>query len=99
MREKDIENRLVVGLVAIGWRCDKLKLPGHNGATDRICLGPRWGEIAFAEIKKPGETPDPLQEIEIADLLARGFMVRVIDSFEKADQMVRDLKTYGPRGL
>lgn len=99
MREKDIENRLIAKLAAIGWRCDKWKSPGRNGVPDRICLGPNFGEVAFAETKRPGEALDPLQEIEVADLRARGFMVRVIDSYAAADQMARDLKEFGPRGL
>ena len=81
--ERDIEQALIRAVRKQHGMCLKWVCPGWDGAPDRICLWP-GGKILFAELKKPGGKPRPLQERRAAQLHELGFTAVVIDSLEGA---------------
>ena len=86
-RESEIEKYLVRELEKIRVRADKYSTPGRRHAPDRICL--RWpGKVFFVECKAPGEKPRPGQVREFNRLRDLGFLVFVVDSKDKVDDLV-----------
>ena len=83
IREKDIEQALIRAVRKSGGMCLKFVSPGVDGVPDRLCLWPH-GVAAFAELKKPGQRPRPLQVKRAEQLRGLGFRVEVIDSMEGA---------------
>ena len=88
IRERDVEQALVRHMRTCGGLCLKFVSPGWDGAPDRICLWP-GGRIAFAEVKRPGGKPRPLQERRAAQLRALGLTVAVVDSLEEAERFAK----------
>ena len=88
IREKDVEQALVRHMRISGGLALKFISPGWDGAPDRICLWP-GGRIAFAEVKRPGAKPRPLQIRRMAQLRELGFSVAVIDSPEAAERFAK----------
>lgn len=78
MKEKNIEQHLVVAVRKHGGLCPKWISPGLDGVPDRLILLP-GGHIAFAELKAPGKKPRPLQLTRKAQLERLGFRVYIID--------------------
>lgn len=78
MKEKQIEQRLIKAVKAIGGLALKFHSPGYAGVPDRLLLLPN-GLMAFAEIKSHGLKPRPLQERRHDMLRRLGFKVYVID--------------------
>ena len=72
MKEKQIEQKLVKAVRALGGLCPKLVSPGMDGMPDRMVLLP-GGRMAFAELKAPGRKPRPLQLRRMAQLSRLGF--------------------------
>ena len=91
MKEKQIEQKLVRAVMAMGGLCPKLVSPGMDGMPDRMVLLP-GGRMAFAELKAPGRKPRPLQLRRMAQLSRLGFLVYVIDGPEQINEI---LKTIG----
>jgi hypothetical protein len=60
MREKQIEQKLVIKVKAAGGIALKFMSPSFDGMPDRLLLFP-GGRLAFVEVKAPGEKPRPLQ--------------------------------------
>lgn len=70
----------------------RIRLESHGWLVNKIitCSKPGWpdqeaykdGKTIFIEYKKPGETPDPLQEVRAMTLRMMGFKVFVIDKIE-----------------
>ena len=60
MKEKTIEQTLVMAVRSKGGLCPKWVSPGLDGVPDRLILFP-GGHMAFAELKAPGKNPRPLQ--------------------------------------
>jgi hypothetical protein len=87
MLEKQIEQKLVKKVKSIGGLAIKLVSPGFAGMPDRIILLPGGG-IAFTEIKRMGCKLRPLQIRRKRQLEKLGFLVYVIDSEEKIDQLI-----------
>ena len=92
MRERDIERRFRDLIRKAGGVALKLVCPGFDGMPDRIALMP-GGHIFFAEIKRPGAVPRPLQEARHRMLRDLGFQVFVIDSLELAEEVTRAVQT------
>lgn len=90
MRERDIEAYLRERVKALGGWAAKWVSPGNNGVPDRLVILP-GGRIVMAELKAPGRKPDPLQVVQHKRLRALGCDVRVIDSKEQVDDMLREL--------
>ena len=82
MREKSIESRLAAEVRRRGGLAPKFVSPGLDGVPDRLILLP-GGKIAFAELKSPGKTLRPLQNVRRRQLETLGFPVFVIDSKEQ----------------
>ena len=79
MREKQIEQKLVRAVRAVGGLAPKFVSPGLDGVPDRLILLP-GGHLAFAELKAPGQKPRPLQQRRIGQLRQLGFRVYIIDN-------------------
>ena len=86
--ERDVERALIRAVRKAGGVCLKFVSPGWAGAPDRLCLLP-GGRIFFAEVKRPGGKPRPLQLKRHEELRRLGFMVRVIGSKEECDEITR----------
>lgn len=92
MRERDIERQFRDMVKACGGLALKLVCPGFDGMPDRLILMPE-GRVSFAEIKRPGAVPRPLQEARHRMLRNLGFQVFVIDSLEKAKEVTDAIQT------
>ena len=89
MRERDIELYLKHQVTARGGLCWKWVSPGLRGVPDQIVIFP--GKVCFVELKAPGEEPRPQQALRHNDLLKKGFVVEVVDSFVGVDKLVSTL--------
>jgi len=78
VKEKILERRLVLAVKKAGGVCPKFISPGLDGMPDRLILLP-GGRIAFAEVKRHGEKPRPLQAARHGVLRRLGFAVYVLD--------------------
>lgn len=94
VRESDIEAYLRERVRAMGGWALKFISPGAAGVPDRLVCLPH-GRVVFVELKRPGERPRPLQAWTIERLRALGFEVRVIDSIEAVDVLVREVMDGG----
>lgn len=90
MRERDIENYLRDKAKAAGGTAYKFVSPGNNGVPDRIVILP-GNRITFVELKAPGGKPTALQINQHKRFRALGCDVRVIDSKEQVDELLREL--------
>ena len=82
MREKQIEQKLVRAVRAVGGLAPKFVSPGLDGVPDRLILLP-GGHLAFPELKAPGQRPRPLQQRRIGQLRQLGFRVYIIDNMNQ----------------
>lgn len=95
MLEKEVEKYLCrqVKNELFGWAL-KFVSPGQNGVPDRIVLIPQ-GKIYFIETKAPNKKLRKLQCYVRDKIRALGFSVLRIDTVEKADDFVREVKNGG----
>lgn len=91
MQESRIEKRLKKEIEKIGGKALKFVSPGMSGIPDRIILLSQ-GRIVFVELKAPGEKLRALQEYRAKELKVLGFRVEMIDSIEKVDEFVREMR-------
>ena len=78
MKEKNIEQKFLTAVKAVGGVAVKFVSPGLDGMPDRLALLP-GGRMAFVEVKAPGKKPRPLQEARHRMLRRLGFKVYVLD--------------------
>ena len=90
MREKVIEQKLTKAVRQNDGVCWKFTSPGTAGVPDRIILMPK-GQIAFVEVKAPGEKPRPLQLSRHRLLRRLGFQVYVLDALEDIDKIIKEV--------
>lgn len=88
--EKTLEARLRRETARRGGMCVKLTSQFQRGLPDRLLLMP-GGRAAFCELKSTGRRPTPLQLECHRRLRALGFAVRVADSTEGLDALLREL--------
>ncbi|MCM1225083.1 MAG: VRR-NUC domain-containing protein [Lachnospiraceae bacterium] len=88
MREKQIEQKLVLAVKRRGGICPKFVAPGFDGMPDRIVLLP-GGKIGFAEVKAPGKKPRPLQVARHGLLRRLGFKVYVLDDEKQIEEILK----------
>lgn len=95
MLEKEVEKYLCsqVKNELFGWAL-KFVSPGQNGVPDRVVLIPQ-GRIYFVETKAPNKKLRKLQGYVCNKIQALGFSVLRIDTVEKADDFVREVKNGG----
>lgn len=79
VKEEVIEEYLLDRVKATGGICRKQVWPGVKGSPDRFCFWPR-GRHAWVELKRPGRPLDAHQARRIAEMLAFGLDVRMIDT-------------------
>ena len=91
MREKAIEQKLVLAVRRSGGIAPKFVSPGYDGMPDRIVLMP-GGQICFVEVKAPGEKPRKLQQVRIKQLRKMGFMCFVVDGLEMISDVLDSIK-------
>lgn len=92
MRERNIETYLRDSVKKARGIAYKWVSPGNNGVPDRIVIIP-GGRIIFVELKAPGKKPTALQQVQHDKLRALGCDVRVIDSREGVDDLIKELTT------
>ena len=88
--EKNIEAYLVKRIHAIGGECEKFASPMKRSVPDRIVTMP-GGKLIFVELKRHGKQPSELQERDHQRRREMGFDVRVIDSKEGVDALIKEL--------
>jgi hypothetical protein len=88
--EKVIEAYLVKRIHGIGGECEKFSSPMKRSVPDRIITMP-GARIIFIELKRFGRKPEPMQERDHQRRREMGFEVRVIDSKEGVDALVKEL--------
>lgn len=90
MIEKQIEAYLVKRIHAIGGECEKFVSIAKRSVPDRI-ISLKGGRIIFVEVKSKGKHPTEMQERDHQRRREMGFDVRVIDSKEGVDALVKEL--------
>lgn len=91
MKEKQLEQKLVRAVKAVGGIAPKLSCPGFDGMPDRIVLLP-GGHMAFVEVKRPGEKSRPLQVVRHGLLRGLGFKVFVLDRPEQIQEIMEEIE-------
>lgn len=92
MREKTIERKLVLAVKIAGGIAPKFTSPGFDGMPDRIILLP-GAQVAFVEVKSPGEEPRPLQLARHRLLRNLGFKVYVLDDEGQIGRILDEIRT------
>ena len=90
--EKQIEQRLVKAVKALGGIAPKWVSPGMDGMPDRLVLLPD-GKLAFVEVKATGKKPRPLQDHRIDGLRKLGFRVYVLDSPQRIGEILDEIRS------
>ena len=85
--EKNIEMYLRDRIKKVGGIAFKFISPGNDGVPDRLLCLPT-GQVIFVELKAPGKTTRPLQDLQISRLRNLNFKVFIIDSKEKVDELL-----------
>lgn len=92
MREREIEQTFVKEVRKVGGIAVKLVSPGYDGMPDRLVLMPD-GKVFFAELKRPGAKPGPLQKSRHRMLRDLGFTVLVIDDKKGIEEAIHEIQT------
>lgn len=88
--EKIVERKLVEMCKLNGGMCIKLLSFHINGLPDRLCIFPK-AKLVFVELKTTGEKPRKIQLFMHDKLRKMGFRVEVIDTVEKAIDLIEDI--------
>ena len=72
-------------------QCILLKVEKRKGWPDRILLAPN-GQMAWMELKRPGEKPTKMQEHIHEVLRSMNFRVHVVENYSEFLQIVISLK-------
>lgn len=89
-KEAVIEAYLVKRIHALGGECEKFVSPMRRSVPDRIVTMP-GAKIIFVELKRFGKHPTEMQERDHQRRREMGFDVRVIDSKEGVDALIKEL--------
>lgn len=92
MREKLIEEKLVMEVKKRGGICPKWVAVGFSGMPDRLVFLPD-GKFGMVEVKATGKKPRPLQ-VSRHKLLSRlGFQVYILDKIEQIGGILDEIQT------
>ena len=91
MKEKHIEQKLVLEAKSRGGICPKLISPGFDGMPDRMALLPN-GKMGFVELKAPYKKARPLQLARHRLLRRLGFKVFVVDDMEQIGSVLDEIQ-------
>ena len=86
MLEKQIQAKIKKELTKQGWIVLRPIQVSTSGYPDLWLL--KDGRCVFAEIKRPGQAPTPLQELRHRELRAAGFHVVVMTSVNCIDKIM-----------
>lgn len=89
MIEKHIETYLTNQVKRVGGLCYKWVSPGNRGVPDRIVI--LHGSVYFVELKRPGETPDPLQLSVHRRMKRHGRHVFVLGTIQAVDEFIQEI--------
>lgn len=89
MTEKQIEQKLVKRVKALGGLALKLNPLGMDGIPDRLILLPK-GIAFFIETKAPGKKPRALQVNRMKQLERLGFTCFVLDDDKQIDEVIKN---------
>ena len=92
MREKQIEQKLVQAVRAMGGVAPKFISPGCGGMPDRLVLLPE-GRVAFVEVKARGMKPRPLQLRRHGMLRRLGHKVYILDDTAQIGGILREIQS------
>ena len=90
MLEKQIEQKLIKAVKALGGLCPKFTSPGFDGVPDRLVLLPK-GRMAFVELKAPGQKLRPLQVRRKRQLEQLGFLVYTVDNVLQIQEVLDEI--------
>ena len=90
MRERYMEQKLISAVSRSGGLALKFVSPNLNGVPDRLLLF-HDGQMAFAEVKAPGQKPRPLQVRRMEQLRELGFKVFVVDGVEQIGGVIDEI--------
>lgn len=96
MRESQIEKYLKKEVDKLGFLIRKAQWIGVNGCPDRLIMSPKL--TIWVELKAPDKKPRPRQEREHADMRKNGQLIEVIDSLQKVDSLVNQIKEANGHG-
>ncbi|WP_174854307.1 VRR-NUC domain-containing protein [Streptococcus suis] len=90
MREKIVEQKLVIEVKKRGGICPKWVSPSFSGVPDRLVFLPN-GKFGLVEVKAPDQKPRMLQ-VSRRKLFERlGFKVYVIDRIEMIGEVLDEI--------
>lgn len=92
MREKFIEQKLVMEVKKRGGICPKWVAVGFSGMPDRLVFLP-GRKFGLVEVKAPGEKPRALQASRHRLLSRLGFHVYVLDNIEKIGGILDEIQS------
>ncbi|RRN50868.1 VRR-NUC domain-containing protein [Streptococcus suis] len=90
MREKIVEQKLVIEVKKRGGICPKWVSPSFSGVPDRLVFLPK-GKFGLVEVKAPGEKPRKLQVSRHRLFERLGFKVYVIDRIEMIGEVLDEI--------
>ena len=91
MREtgrRGLENRCKELARGRGWFVRKFRSPGHSADPDDVFI--KHGVVLFVEFKSRGKEPEPLQDVVIQEMLAKGADVVWLDNVEDFKAVLQD---------
>lgn len=91
MREREVEKKLIDEVKKRGGLCEKW-VSGTVGWPDRIVILPPDGSVGFVEVKRPGESPRPIQEHRHKQLQKIGCRVYVLDHPDKIGGILDEIQ-------
>lgn len=94
--EKSIEEYLSKRVKDLGGLPLKYYNPNVTGYPDRLLLFP-GGLAVWVEVKSKGKQLSPLQAVRRSRLQALGFQCYVCDSRDKADEIIRRIRSSAGR--
>ena len=92
MREKVIEQKLVLEVKRHGGICPKWVCPSFDGMPDRLIFLP-GRKFGLVEVKAPGEKPRPLQLARHRLLEKLGFHVCVLDDVSQIGGIIDEIQS------